>query len=291
LLAEAYFNLLCVNRMRMQEDQTLKYARHVLQAAQQLEDLDFALFLYGEVIHAYTVYWRFDEALAVARKGEALLARAPGGAEPSYRYSLSQMFYLFERYDEAYEHIVKGIDALARQRRSLGRFSPDRQHTLAILTNMRGLVAVAREQWDEACEAAELFAANPAARGNRNAQVHVTGLIVRARLGRNAPGDLERAIEAFACFDPDTATPDARMDFVVVRARIAARLKDAQAPQLIAAALTEVEEVAARMPLDADMQFADLACAANEIGEGSLELRARAQHEKYREMRRAKIAG
>jgi len=291
LLAQAYYGLLHVSRLRMQEPETVKWAGRVLEAALKTHDVDFALFLHGEVIHAYIVFWRFAEALAVARSGEALLARASGGGEPNYRYSLSQLFYLLERHDEAYEQVAKATDALGRHHRAVGRFSPDRQHTLAILTNMRGLIAAAREDWDDACEAAERFAANPAALGNRSMHVHVADLIVRARLGRNQPGDAQRAVNALAGVDESTVPPDSRMFLAVARARVAARLNDARARELIAAALAEVEETADRMPLDADMELRDLASAAREIGETSLELRALAEHEKYRAIRRAKIAG
>lgn len=291
LAAQAYYTLLHAYRVRMHESETLTYARRTLETALQIDDVDFALFLHGEAVHAYIVFWRFTEALAVARSGQALLARASGGAEPSYRYSLSQLFYLLERYDEAYEHVVKGTDALALHRRSVGRFSPDRQHTLAILTNMRGLISVAREDWDDACEAAELFAANPAARGNRNMHVHIADLIVRARLGRNAPGDVQRAVEALASVDDSAVPPDARMELTVARACVAARMKDENAFELIDAAIREVSGVADQMPLDSDTQLSYLAAAARDIGDTSLERRALAQHEKYRDIRRAKIAG
>lgn len=289
VLGEAYFGLLCASRIRMQEPETSKYGRHMLEAAQRIDDLDFALFLHGEAIHAHIVFWRFEEALAVARSAEALLARASGGAEPNYRYNLSQLFYLLERFDEAYEQVVKGTEVLLRHRRSAGRYFPDRQHTFCVLTNMRGLIAVAREDWDDACEAAELFAESPAARGNLAASAHIADLFVRARLGRNQPGDVQRAVEALAGVDPSTVTPDARMNIEVARARIAARLNEPKAPEIIAEALAVVLDFADRMPLDADMMLNDLANAAGEIGETSLEARARSEHEKYRALRRAKI--
>ena len=85
--------------------------------------------------------------------------------------------------------------------------------------------------------------------------------------------------------------PDARMELSVARACVAARSKDANAFELIDAAIREVSGVADRMPLDSDTQFSYLAAAARDIGDASLEHRALAQHEKYRDIRRVKIAG
>lgn len=165
---------------------------------------------------------------------------------------------------------------------------PDRQHTLVVLHNMRGLVACKREDWDEACDAVETIWSFAAARNNVIVRAHLADLAVRAYLGRDGPGDLERAQQLFEGVD-ETAhgSSGALVSVSCARALLAARTHAPDASEIVKSAYARAIEFSEAMPLEADTVFGMLAQAAREIGAQKIAGEARAQHETFLARRRS----
>lgn len=274
-IAEACLGLLQVSRQRANEEETVKYAKLALDAAIESEDADLAVFIASECLHAQALSWRFAEGAETLRRGDELLERASGATEPNFHYSAAMLMYMLDRYREADERVDRALQLLDDLPLVSGRFIPDRQRIVGILLHMRGLIAVARGQWQRAYDSAQAFGENPAARAP-GLYPHVVDLSVRALLGRSAPGDVERAAALLATIDESTLVEDTTMYVHCARARIAARLGDPRAAALLDESLSLVERTCAGVRFDADRLFGDLAQSAEECAAAPQAARARA---------------
>jgi hypothetical protein len=129
-------------------------------------------------------------------------------------------------------------------------------------------LARVRCAWDEALLVAEKLVANPVADGRSRrgiAQLH----LIEALLGRDAPGDAERAL-ASALRLPANCAPAGMFGMSLTPesalARAAIRTNRDDATLLLRDAASALTRQAERTPLDADIAFGALADAAAEIG-------------------------
>lgn len=284
--AEAALGLLQTSMQRVNETDALRYGNLAFDAALEGGDVDFALFVASELLHAKSIFWRFGDAMVTLDRCERLLHSASGSTEPNFQYGAAQLMYVLNAHDEAERRLDRAQHVLQGQRSKVGRFMPDRQRIVAIITNLRGLVAVAKGDWEAACAAADAFAANPAAQTS-GIHAHVVDLQTRALIGRNGPGDVDRAAAMLDTLRPEMLVEDTRMYADVARARVAARRRDSGAAALLEAAIASVEETVALAGLDADHVFNDLAAAARECGAADAAGKAEALAERYLEKRRA----
>ncbi len=283
--AQAALGALQAAMQRMDEGQAAHYAELALQAAIDGDDVDLAIFVASECLHAQAVFWRFQEAMQTFARGQALLRDGSGATSPSFYYSAAQLMYGLDRYEEAAHYVELGLSVLDARRPAPGPFISDRLRVIAILTNMRGLIAVASARWEAACDAADAFGANPAAQ-NPGVYPHAVDLWVRSLLGRNGPGDVARAAQLLAGLGARALVDDTTMYVAAARARVAARQGDPEAPALLDAALACTLATAGKAGLDVDMVFADLASAAREAGAEAIAARAAALGRRYRGRRR-----
>lgn len=288
--AEACIDLTHVSRQRMQETQALHYARAGVDAALAAGDLDFALFALGEMLHVQVCFWRLSDALKTAHEGEELLQRTAGGSEANFRYNRSQLFFLLERQEDARREIERALEAARNMRPASRSRRPDRQHTFAVLHNMRGLVACKREDWDDACDAVETLWSFAAVRNNVIIRTNLADLAVRAYLGRGAPGDLERAQQFFDGVDESVAGAAQFVSVSCARALLAARTRSPNASTIIEGAYASAKEFSEAMPLEADTAFGMVAQAAREIGADAIAQQAAAQQAAFL-ARRCSAAG
>jgi DNA-binding SARP family transcriptional activator len=283
--AEACLGLLQTAMQRVDKAAAMKYGPLAFEAALESRDADLAIFVASEYIHAQAAFWRIAEGMQTLRRTDELLASGTGLTEPSLHYSASMLMYQTERYDAARDRIALALRLHESRRVHSGRFVPDRQRAIAILTHMRGLIAVACGDWETACSAYDAFAASPAAQ-TPGIYPHVVALGVRALLGRSAPGDLERASALLATLDRTALVDDTKMYAACAAARIAARRGDPDAARLLGEALAITQETAQGAGLDADRVFAEIAAAARECGALEHARRADELHRCYYELRR-----
>lgn len=283
---EACYALAQVSRQRLQETDALRYARAAADASLEAGDLDFALFALGEMLHVQVCFWRLSDALQTAHEGAKLLEQTSGGAEASLRYNRSQLFFVLERHEDARREILRALEAAQNMRSNSRGRRPDRQHTLAVLHNMRGLVACKREDWDDACDAVETLWSFAAVRNNVIVRTHLADLAVRAYLGRGAPGDVERAQQLFDGVDETAAGVGALVSVSCAKALLAARTHSPQANEIVETAYARAREFSEAMPLEADTAFGMVAQAAREIGAQALAQQAAAQQEAFLARRR-----
>jgi DNA-binding SARP family transcriptional activator len=284
--AEASLGMLQLAMQTVDEAAAMAYGPGALDSAIESGDADFAVLVASELMHAQAVFWRFDDAMRTLQRGEELLRSAPGGTEANFQYSASQLMYALDRYDEAERRATRGLALLASRGTGGGRLVPDRQRNVAILTNMRGLIALARGDWEAACAAADAFASNPAAQAP-GIYPHAVDLQVRALLGRDAPGDVARAATLLASVDRATLVEDTATYVAAGEARVAARLGEAGAPELLDRALAAALRTGEAAGLDLDVVFGDLAAAARECGAAPQAARASELRDRYRARRRA----
>jgi tetratricopeptide (TPR) repeat protein len=283
--AEAILGRASASRLTGSKEDAVRCGEQAFRAAIEAGDTDLALFCAGECIHTHTVFWQFDKAVEMLKRGEELLRRASVGVEANFLYNASQLLYLLDRYDEAIAYATRGLEVVASQRFVSSRYVPDRQRTIATLTNMRALSAAAAGNWPQALADAESFASNPAAQ-SAPARAHAADILVRALLGRNEPGDAERAEDLLRSLDESALTPDTRMYVASAKARIAARKRSPLAPALLERAIEVAEEVAQTASLDVDSIFADLAASARECGASEQATTASDLRDRYFALRR-----
>jgi DNA-binding SARP family transcriptional activator len=284
-LAEAYLGMLQYSLCRVDESEAMRYAALALDAAVESGNTDLAIFVASECLHAQVIFWKFADAIQTMHRGRALLRTGSGTTAPNFRYGVAQLMYLLARYDEGLAEVDEALASLEKARPIAGTFVADRQRAIAILTHMRGLISVARGDWDGAWSAAQAFALNPASHIPAMA-AHVVDLKVRALLGRNQPGDADRAAEALATLDPRALVDDTKMYAACGRARIAARRGEREAAALVGAAIEVASETAKIAGLDVDSIFGDLAAAARECGDDANAALAGELRDTYRGMRR-----
>lgn len=285
-LAEAYHGMAVSALGNSSQPEAVEFSARALDRAVAGGDMELAVFLAGWRIHALGVFWRFGEAIQTLERGEELLHSSYVATEANFRHNVAQLMYLLERYDEAKANIAKAMHVLRAPDLRKGKYCRDPQRTAAILTNMQGLIAVALGEWEQAVAAAEAFDSDPAMQ-IRAAKPHAVDLLVRALLGRNEPGDALRAHQKLATLDDAPLADDVRAYVPCARARVAARLQETRARELLDEALSAAHVAAKRVPLEADALFASLAIAASECGAKEQERLARESASRYRAMRRS----
>jgi DNA-binding SARP family transcriptional activator len=284
--AEAALGLLQSSLQRLNREDALRYGKLAFEAAVEGGDDDLAVFVASEYLHAQALFWQFAEALETMRRSDALLADGARTTEPNFQYAAAQLMHLLGRYDEADRRIDRGLELISNGRLASGRYIPDRQRTIAILTNVRAFIALEKREFARAWESARAFAENPAAQIPA-LRPHVVDICTRILLARNEPGDTERAAELLDSLDASALVDDTNTYASAARARVAARRGDPRAPELLDAAIELAERTASVAGLDADVLFGHLAEAARECGAANQAARADELHDRYYARRRA----
>lgn len=285
--AEACYSLMVAARVRLDASKAIEYGRLAVQYSLDAGDPDRALMSLGELMHAQIVLWKFADALELSREGEEYLRRGSASTEANFRYNRAQLWYIVNRFADAQTEIRRAADIARSPRYGVGRNRPDRMHTLGILENLRGLIAVERNDWGQAIEAATQLRDNVAMRNNPAVQLHCADLFVRAYLGRNEPGDTDRAADALARAPHAEVPDDVRVFAATARACVSSRRQDPQAADTVRAAFQQAMRSFDRMPLEADIVLKMLLRAAGEAGDEKLCTEIEAAYRTFFARRRA----
>jgi hypothetical protein len=249
-----------------------------------------------ELLRCNLTWWMFSEAFEVARTGLETARRLDPLAEAAFLQVRAALWYLLDCFDEAQSDLRAalqiGNDGISRHRQAFEPLQP-----LPLLqfmcTYLRGKIALAVEDWDQAVEFVDLAAAlTNVAKLPRYGQA-LALMRINTLLGRNAPSDSQLAHELTVSLNEPAIGQGivGWSDCVeLARACDAARQRAADARAQLRIALNALEENAHRYLLDVDREFARLADAAEEIGASGIANQARGRSKYYRS-RRVAAAG
>jgi len=255
---------------------------------------DIAQMAHEELLRTQITWWLFDGALETARMGLDTARRTGPLEAASFLQIHAALAYLLERFDDAESDLQSALrttdEAIARRQGSIA--TP--MHPVPLLQfychYLTAKIAVARQDWEHALEAAQKAAAlTNVAKLPRHREA-LSLLRIDTLLQRNNPGDKEAAQELTNDLGPSTVSQGIigwSCCVELARARAAARLRSAEAGTLLRRALNTLEENAHRALLETDRAFSRLADAAAEIGDEVLASQARARSKHYWSRRRA----
>ena len=292
LRARALVEAAIAARTSAQRERALELAREAYEEAKRVEDWGVAQRASAEIVLTCATWWDFQEAQRWVPLGKEAALRGSSLSQAAHYDACAALWYLLERADDA-EHDLKLAARLIAASQNASAVEPS-GYPLPLLAffnrYMFATLAIARERWDEGLAGvADLHVQHASA--TLPVQTDALAMLqVQALLWRATADDVENAREICRELRPRRAFQSVlgfSSCIELSRACLAARVGDADASSLLRGALDAVEEHARRTPLEADIAFARLAVAANEVQSDAVATRAAERAAHYRALRRA----
>jgi DNA-binding SARP family transcriptional activator len=277
-------------------DEAIKLATEAASIAAECQDPAALYAADEELISAQICWWRFADAAATMRDAIPVAQRLGSGAQARLCCLKAANDYLLDHLPEAAAELESALRHLHPQRIHSEGDPRDSSYvyplSLVAFTAhyLRGILACTDASWDAALKAADCCKEFEAIVKLPRYEGALMMLQIDAFLGRDAPGDSDRAGELGRSLTNSTV-PDGIIGWsdctALVRARLEARLRKESPRAVLRSALDALEENAQRIPLDCDAAFARLARAADEAGETAIRERALTRSIHYRGLRTA----
>lgn len=277
------------------EDDAVRAGREALEAARRCGKPDVVTAAADQLIRTLIPWWRFSEALEAAMEGMRNAKRAGWVLEGAFHFVQGCLWYYLERYDDAERDFRKALqiaeDTAGERRWLISLAGIDRLKLRFFTRYMLAVVAAARGRWEEALASAEELDGSTLSQTSYMVRNNVLNLWIEALLGRDAPGDPQKAFLLAKDVRDDEFEQGSILDLSasadLTRARTAARLRMPEAAGLIDLAAQAVARHAAAAPMECDRAYAVLARASADAG---LIDRAKAASSRQAELRAVRIA-
>jgi len=273
-------------------DEATAFASEAYEVAKTGQHWDVAAHACAEAILGCSTWWKFQEAQRWVSLGKESALRGSSASQAIYAAACSVLWYLMERFDDA-ENELRLAERLMLQSAATTGIDgwPLVPSTAAFNRYMEGTIALRKNAADLALATfADTVPSNGAVLIGVQSNAAMMGFVLAA-LARHSPSDDERAQAASDALSLDLA-PQSVLGFstsaALVRACLAARRGDPDAPAALRQALDATEGHARRTPLEADVAFSRLAAAAREISGEAIAARAAQRAEYFRSARRAR---
>jgi tetratricopeptide (TPR) repeat protein len=295
VLAQALIRVASAHCHYAREEEAVRAGREALESARRCGEPHVVAAAADQLTRTLITWWRYPEALDVATEGMRSAKRAGWVLEGAFYFVQGCLWYYLERFDDAerdFRIALQIAEDTAGERRWLISLAGIDRLKLRFFTRyMLAVVSAARGRWEEALASAEELDASTLSQTSYMVRNNVLNLWIEALLGRNAPGDAEKAIILSGDVRDDAFEQGSILDLSTCadlsRARTAARLRLPAAVELVDLAAQAVSKHAAATPLECDRAFAALGRAAADAG---LTDRAAAAASRRVELRAIRIA-
>jgi DNA-binding SARP family transcriptional activator/tetratricopeptide (TPR) repeat protein len=237
-----------------------------------------------EVLRTQITWWLFSDAVDTARRGLEGARRVGSIFEASFLQVRGALWYALNRFDEAQSELQEAMRILGEQPWPSLHFD---------CYYMTSKTAAARQQWDQALDAADRAGALTNVAKMPRRQQALSLLRVDLLLQRDGIGDGGTAHELTSALGDSTVGQGliGWSDCVeLARALDSTNMRISDAGAQLWRALNAVEENADRAPLDANRAFARLASAASATGDAAVANRATERSAHYESHRAAAAA-